>query len=51
MIYLVIRVIMNQIRHSSTSKLCLIIEWNDDLQRPTSSCRPKMNDAETDAGS
>ena len=51
MIYLVTRVIMNQIRHSSTSKLCLVIEWNEELQRPASSYHPKMDDTETDAGS
>jgi hypothetical protein len=51
MIYLVIRVKMNQIHHSSTFKLRLVIEWNDELQRPASSYRPKMNDTETDAGS
>jgi len=51
MIYLVIHVIMNHIRHSSTSKLCLVIEWNDEQQRPASNYRPKMNDTETDAGS
>jgi hypothetical protein len=51
MIYLVIRVIMNQIRHSSTFKLCLVIECNDELQWPESSYRPKMNDTETYVGS
>jgi hypothetical protein len=42
---------MNQIRHSSTIKLYLVIEWNDELQWPASSYRPKMNDTETYAGS
>ena len=51
MIYLVIFVIMNQIHHSNALLLCLVIEWNDELQRPASTYLPKMNDTETDAGS
>jgi hypothetical protein len=50
MIYLVIRMIVNQISLTGTFKLCLVIEWNDELQRPASICLPKMNDTETDAG-
>lgn len=51
MIYLVIRVIMNQVRHSDTFKLCLLITWYDEVLRPASSYRPKMNFTQTDAGS
>ena len=51
MICLVFRVKMNQIRHSGTFKLRLVIEWNDELQWPASSYRLKKNDTETDGES